>query len=215
MDAARSTVWIVRHGETSWNAEGRMQGHSDIPLSEAGRAQARHLGRRLALEPPGTVVSSDLLRAYETAQLAAAPAGLVPLREPGLRELSLGDWEGLPFAEVERRWPADARRFRAREPGFRVPGGETREEGVARLLEALSRHAPAPGSPPTLLVSHGGVIGMLLLAAQGRSFREPLGVVIPNCALAVLERAGPHWRLVRLNDVAHLPGGDTAPFAFS
>lgn len=210
-----SVVWVVRHGETAWNAEGRMQGQVDVPLNEAGRRQARQLGERLGRARPGAVVSSDLARAYETAALAAEPAGLVPRRDPGLRELHLGAWEGLSFADVTARWPQDARRFREREPGFRVPGGETREEAVERLLAALGRHAPPEGSPPTVLVSHGGVIGMLLQVAQGRSVREPLGVPIPNGALAVLVRAGPVWRLERLNDTAHLTPRDAAPFAFS
>lgn len=214
MAAGASVVWLVRHGETSWNAANRMQGHADVPLCDAGREQAAHVARRFERERPGAVVSSDLLRALETARIAAQAVGLTPRVDADLRELNLGAWEGLTFAEVAERWPEDARRFRAREPHFRVPGGETREEGQERLLRALERHAPDPGASPTAIVTHGGAIGMLVYAVLGLPLVQPMRFTIPNCAVAVLARTGEHWRLRALNDVAHLPVLPGAPFPF-
>ncbi len=117
MQATR--ILAVRHGETAWNVDGRIQGHLDIALSDVGRAQARRLGRALAeREPLALIVSSDLARARETARIVADAAG-APLRTTtALRERCFGIWEGHTYAEVEQRWPNESAQWRVRNPAF-------------------------------------------------------------------------------------------------
>ncbi len=114
---AVTRVLVVRHGETAWNAELRIQGHTDIALNPRGQWQAQQLVRALADETLHAVYSSDLQRAHDTARPAAEAAGLAVQHHPGLRERGFGHFEGLTFAEIDGRWPEDARRWRQREPG--------------------------------------------------------------------------------------------------
>ncbi|MFY9512204.1 MAG: histidine phosphatase family protein, partial [Rubrivivax sp.] len=115
---------VIRHGETAWNAELRIQGHTDIPLNDTGRWQAARMAAALADEGLSAVYSSDLQRAADTAAALAAAAGLQVVHDAGLRERHFGAFEGATFREIEQRWPEDARRWRQREPGFAPGGGE-------------------------------------------------------------------------------------------
>src|SRR5262245_16808019 len=128
MPPDRPLVLVARHGETEWNRERRIQGHEDVALSETGRAQARALAERLKRAPCARVVSSDLVRAKETAEAVAAALGLRVETDPRLREQHLGEWQGLTFPEVRLRHPDLARRFAERDPDVRPPGGQTRRE---------------------------------------------------------------------------------------
>lgn len=152
---------LVRHGESTWNAAGLWQGQGDPPLSERGRSQAQQLARRLAAESPTRLVTSDLARARETAQIVAQALGLAVELEPGLRELDVGVWSGLSPREVGRRWPEELARFRAGDPDLRVGGGESVRQLRRRALAALE--AWARRSDGCLaVITHGGVVRMLL-----------------------------------------------------
>ena len=152
---------LVRHGESAWNALGRWQGWADIPLSEAGEAEAKAAARRLAESGQrfDAVASSDLVRARHTAELLAACEPAAPHAiEPLLRERNVGQWSGLTDAEVEARWPGLLGQWRANELS-QFPGGEHNHEFLARILgglQAVVRHVPAGGT--LLVVTHGGVI---------------------------------------------------------
>jgi probable phosphoglycerate mutase len=146
---------FVRHGESEWNAEGRWQGWADPPLSLLGRLQATHAAR--ALEPVDAVVSSDLRRAIETADLLGAALGVELVAvESDIRERNVGEWSGLTRDEINERWPDWRDRL------WDPPGGEThdvfRGRIVAGLERLIERHADAA---TVLAVSHGGVIRML------------------------------------------------------
>lgn len=201
-----SRVLLARHGETEWNAVGRIQGQADPGLAESGRRQAEALARRLARAGLGGIVSSDLRRARETAEVVATAAGLPVRLDPGFREQHLGEWEGRTFQEVAALFPDLGRRFRSREPEFRPPGGESREELQARAVAALDRHAPAPGAPPLLVVAHGGVVQSLVYAILGLPLASPRRFRLPNAGLTVVEREKGTWTLSTLNDIAHLDG---------
>lgn len=126
-----TTIVLVRHGETDWNLERRWQGHSDRPLNETGRAQARELAEALADEPFDAVYSSDLMRAHETARIVAERMGLDVTAVPDLRETRFGSWEGLSDEEVAHRFP-----------GLNRPtDAETRDEMAGRVLAAIDRIA--------------------------------------------------------------------------
>jgi probable phosphoglycerate mutase len=158
-------LYVARHGETDWNAEGRMQGHTDVPLNAMGRAQAMVLAARLRGEGIRTVGSSDLSRARVTAEIAARQLGLeVSLVDPRLRERSYGLFEGLTLDECRERYPEEW--ARAAGPCGTPPGGETLEVLTERMLLG-ARSAAEELAAPALLVSHGRAIRELVLAVTG------------------------------------------------
>src|SRR2546423_3515053 len=156
-----TTLLLVRHGETDWNAQLRYQGHADIPLNERGRQQARELAARVAAEAVDAIYASDLSRARETGEIVAARLGLPVLTDPGLREMDVGSFEGRTHEEVAgREWD-----------------GEPREAHSKRVLRTLDRIAAAHPSARVLVVTHGGCL---------RRVQESLGIDaagFENCAV--------------------------------
>ena len=156
---------LVRHGETDWNRERRWQGHSDTPLNDVGREQARALADELENEQLAAIYSSDLRRAYETAREVADRKRMDVIVDRDLRETHLGVWEGLTSDEIEHRWPDDFRRWRAGEV-LLGRGGETPEDVRGRVLRAAHRIAAAHPGEQVLVVSHGGALRTLALHAD-------------------------------------------------
>jgi probable phosphoglycerate mutase len=148
-------ILLVRHGETDWNRDRRMQGHSDQPLNDTGRGQARALADELAKEPLEAVYSSDLSRAQETARIVADAHGLQVTTLPDLRERHFGTWEGLSDAEIQERFPEQI-------ASGALGDGETREEMDRRVLEALQQIAREHPGSTVLVVSHGGPLRSVL-----------------------------------------------------
>lgn len=175
---ADTVLLLARHGETTWNAEGRWQGHADPPLSDRGKWQAADLAQRLAGDGIAAVVSSDLWRARETAAIVAGVLGLDVGEDRDLREIDVGSWSGLTRAEVAERFPEGFARWQAGEIGH---DGETREELTARVVAALLRVAAAHPGERVLVVTHGGAIRAARRAATG-SAGEP----VANCAVVPL-----------------------------
>ena len=152
-----TTILLARHGETDWNVQRRVQGHSDTPLNDTGRVQARALAEELAGEPIDAVFSSDLMRAHETARIVAEPRGLDVTAIRDLREKHFGTWEGLTDQEIHVRFPGTEDR------SWRDWGdGETREEMAERVLAALRRIADTHPDARVLVVSHGGPLRAVL-----------------------------------------------------
>ncbi len=172
---------LVRHGETDWNRDRRFQGHADPPLNEMGREQAHALAAELAGERIELVYTSDLCRARETAEIVAASLGadLVALRD--LREIDVGEWEGLTWPEIEERYPEGARAWH--EQGFGWEAGETYDELGERVVAALRRIAADHPEQRVLVVGHGGTIRATraflegLSVPESRSRSRPIG----NC----------------------------------
>lgn len=162
---------LVRHGQSSWNAEGRWQGQADPPLSALGEKQARDATKRLAGVGFVSVVASDLVRARRTAEILAEALGLDLRLDAGLREIDIGHWTGLTRAEIEASWPgalADWAAGRSESP----PGGESRAHLAHRARSTIGRLAAAASAGDRLLVvSHGALIRnldrALGLAPQG------------------------------------------------
>lgn len=152
---------LLRHGQSTWNAEGRWQGWADPPLSALGEVQAVAAADRLAGTGLRYAVSSDLQRARRTAEVVAERLGLEMLRvEPDLRERDIGDWSGLTTVEIEQGWPGWLTAWRAGELE-RPPNGETREEIAARVMAVLERLAASEADGDVLVVTHGGVIHLV------------------------------------------------------
>jgi probable phosphoglycerate mutase len=156
-----TTLILARHGETDWNRDGRFQGHADPPLNAHGRDQAAELAALLADEPLEAVYSSDLRRAYETAQVVAERKGLDVIVDPQLRERDVGPWSGLTRAEIEERFPDQIRLWRE----GAVSVGESRESLAERIVAAAHRIAAAHPDGLVLVVTHGGALRMLRHAA--------------------------------------------------
>jgi broad specificity phosphatase PhoE len=163
-----STLFVARHGQTDWNREHRWQGWADPPLNATGRAQAAELGELLAGRGIEIIVSSDLRRAAETAEIAAARLGLAVAFDARLREVDVGEWSGLTSAEMEARFPDGYRRRRQGQTGWEKGEklGAMAERVVAALLELGDRHA----GQRVLVVTHGGPL-RAALAACGSDMR--------------------------------------------
>jgi len=180
-------LYLVRHGETDWNRQHRIQGLTDIPLNETGREQAKAAGRLLARRSWDGILASPLSRAMETASIIAAEIGLgAPEPIAALVERNYGDAEGLDFAEINRRYPDRST----------VPGQESREEVIARVVPALRELAAARAGESLIAVSHGGAIRAVLMAA------DPAGShgMIPNGSVHSFRVEDDELRLIRFDD---------------
>lgn len=165
-----TTILLARHGETDWNREGRFQGWADPPLNATGRAQAVDLSVQLMAEELAAVYSSPLRRAYETAEVVAASRGLEPVTVDALREVDVGSWSGLSRAEIEQRFPEQYARWLDYGRGWE--DGETYEQMVDRVVEALQELAEGRDGERILAVTHGGPIRAASAFADRVSYAE-------------------------------------------
>ena len=209
LPVSRIVVW--RHGRTAWNVEGRFQGQQDPPLVDAGRAEAAIAARHLVADGLGgdgvVVVSSDLVRALDTATALTDLLGTTPLVDPRLREHDLGDWEGLTRAEVADRYPEQYADWQAGRP-VRGRGGEDAATVAARAVAAL---ADLPRVDTAVVVTHAATGGRLIEALLGLdpAHRRVVGP-LANCAWSVLGTQAGRWRLLRHNVTAPAEEGPPA-----
>ncbi|VFU09661.1 histidine phosphatase family protein [Methylocella tundrae] len=195
---------LIRHGETAWNAAGRLQGHVDIPLNDVGRAQAKAAARTLATLSFNAIYSSDLARALQTATDASPGLGLDIVATPALRERCLGAFQGLTHAEAQARYPSDYARFRAREPDHAPPGGESLHDFSARIEAAFTSAADQRRGETVLVVTHGGVLDVLRRLATGQGLQAKRDFPLLNAALNWIERRDGRWLLLSWGETAHL-----------
>ncbi len=198
-------ICLVRHGETAWNAERRIQGQLDVPLSSVGHAQARAAANALSGEDFAAIYSSDLVRALHTAEAAAHLLKLPVRRHPDLRERHYGVLQTLTYGEFEQRHPGAYARFRAREEDFALPGGgESLRRFADRVHRCVDAIAAAHAGSRVLVVTHGGVLDVLHRRASGRPLSAPREVEIPNAALNWLEVASGRWAVLSWAERSHL-----------
>lgn len=203
---AETRVVVIRHGETQWNREGRIQGyHGDSPLTPTGREQVRSLGERLAREGVDLLYSSDSGRTRETADPIGAATGLQVIHDRELRERAYGVFEGCRYTEVGSRFAAEYERFRSRDPTYAPPGGESAAQFRERVLAAFRRIAAEATGQYAAVVTHGGVLGILYREAMGMPLEAPRDYPIANASLNRLRFAEGRWSLDGWGDVAHLP----------
>ena len=197
-------VFLLRHGQTAWNAEQRLQGQLDVPLDAVGQRQVEQMAAALAGEDLAAIYSSDLMRALDTALALARATGLPVIQDKALRERGFGRLEGLTYAEVEEQWPNDALRWRRREPDFGPGGGETLRVFYDRSVAAVTRLArPHPGQT-IAVVAHGGVLDCLYRAATGLDLGAPRTWQLGNATVNRLLFNGEHFVVVGWDDRAHL-----------
>jgi probable phosphoglycerate mutase len=205
-------ICLIRHGETAWNAELRIQGHRDLPLNETGLAQAAALAKRLTGQHFDAIYSSDLLRAQQTARQFAAAQGL-PLRlEPELRERNFGCCEGKTHEEIQADDAVVAQMLTARQPDYVLPGGESLRQHLDRITACLSRLARQHAGQTLAVVSHGGVLDLIYRRVHDVPMENPRDFPLPNASINCLIVQGDNWRIESWGDTAHLEGIAQAPF---
>ena len=202
--SAATRIVAIRHGETAWNAESRLQGQLDIPLNAHGRRQAALLADALRDEGLNAVVSSDLRRAADTARALAGPLGLAVETDATLRERGFGLLEGHTYDEIGERWPEMAQRWRARDPQFAPPGGERLADFFERSVAAALRVAERHAGQTIALVTHGGVLDCLYRAATRIELQAPRTWQLGNAAINRLLHSAQGFVLVGWNDHQHL-----------
>ncbi len=205
-DATR--IIAIRHGETAWNVDTRLQGHLDIGLNARGQWQAQRAAEALAEEDIAAIYTSDLSRARATAQAIADRANNAAARQvhvhTGLRERGFGIFEGQTYAQIATGWPEESRRWRQRDPHFAPHGGETLSQvrdRVARTVDALaSQHQGAQ----IVLVAHGGVMDALYRLATRQDIESPRTWELGNAAINRLLWTPDGLSLVGWSDTRHL-----------
>ena len=204
-------ILAIRHGETAWNRDTRIQGHIDIPLNERGHWQARRAAEALRDEPIAAVYSSDLARAHATAQAIAAPRGLPVHTHAGLRERHFGRFEGKTWTEIETGWPEEALAWRKRVPEFAPEGGEnllTLRERIAQTVHELAARHPGE---QVVMVAHGGVLDVLYRLATGQDIQAPRTWTLDNAGINRLLWTPEGLSLVGWADIGHLQDDADAP----
>jgi broad specificity phosphatase PhoE len=180
-------LWLVRHGQTDWNVEGRFQGQSDVPLNSAGLAQASELAAKLTGHKFSAVYSSDLMRAYQTAEAIAGRLGLLVRVDRRLREICQGEWEGLLVGEVRQRYSQDFSVPYHDTSRSRAPGGESVIQLAERLIQAADDIAAAFPAQPVLIVSHGLALAALVCTATNLPLSEVYSHIPDNAHPVVVE----------------------------
>lgn len=197
-------LFVIRHGETAWNLETRIQGHIDIPLNDKGRWQAERLALALQDEGIEAIYSSDLLRAQHTAQAIAQATGLPLTLDTALRERHFGRLEGKTQEEVAALWPEEARRWRQRDPAYGPEGGETLQDFYARCVDAITRLASQHPGQAIALVAHGGVLDCFYRAANRVPVEVPRSWKVTNASINRLLYSPEGFSMVAWADDAHL-----------
>ena len=202
-------VIAVRHGQTEWNVQARIQGQGDSDLTEEGKAQARSIAERLAREPFDVLVSSDLGRAAQTAQAIADRCAKPLVLDARLRERHFGVGEGMTYEEVDRAYPGAFARIRNVDPDFVIPGGESRRQFHERVRTAFDSLAEAHAGKTIVIVTHGGVLATFFRHVHGIALDVAHPIAIMNASYNMLAYDAGTWSVVTWSDSAHLEGGES------
>jgi len=206
--ASESTlIVLVRHGEAANNAEGRFGGHGPAPLTEVGRKQAEVTAAAVERLEPTAVISSDLVRAVQTAEPIVGRTALTCVYDERFRERSVGVFDNLLFSEAEQRYPDLWQRMMRRDFAATPPGGETVEQVFQRVSEGLDEVVEQYRGGRVLIVSHGLAIYHALshIFGLGVPTREhKVFALVGNCSLSTFKTRAGRWRIKAINDCSHL-----------
>ncbi len=199
------TFYIVRHGETDWNATGRWQGQTDIPLNDLGQRQATALGEYMRTLPIDRAISSDLSRAYQTAQFATVGHTLTIESDPRWREFNAGQLEGKTWQEMNIQYPEVIEGMHADWYGQIFPGGESRLQLQVRAAAAFAELLADGRGGHVAIFTHGTTVRVLLAHLFPEMFSTPNShPSIPNTALTIVQTKGDHLSLVAAPHTPHL-----------
>lgn len=194
----------IRHGETEWNREGRYQGHLNSALNQEGMAQAQALGERLAGERFDVLLCSDLGRALQTAGVIAMRTGHEIVVEPRLRERCMGIFQGLTRDEAQMRHPDEYARFRAPDPDYVIPEGESVRQFFERCVACFAELAGRHAGLTLATVTHGGVLAMLYRHANAMPLDAARDFTLHNTGVNRFRHRHGAWQLQRWGDIDHL-----------
>ena len=197
-------IYLIRHGETMWNREKRLQGHIDIGLNERGHSQAKQIGQHLSNRPIAAVISSDLSRAMDTAQAIAVHHQIELLLDKGLRERHYGVMQGLSHDEIIEKHPRHHMAWKNREIDFVPEFGESLQQFYDRVLHSTKIWAERFPNQTIAIVAHGGVLDCLNRAATKRSLDAARDFEILNASLNTLSYKEGELELIEWGNVAHL-----------
>ncbi len=197
---------LVRHGETAWNAEGRVQGQLDIPLNDMGQKQARAVGAVLGREKFDAIYSSDLQRVMQTAAPAAKALGMAPVLDARLRERHYGMFETLTYVEVKEKHPEEYARFHRKDLDYDFRTGESLRIFNERSLTSVGEIAAQHAGGSVLVFTHGGVLEMVYRHAKNAGLSSPRDFEIPNAAINRVEIAAGAWQVLQWAERGHLDG---------
>ncbi len=196
---------LIRHGETDWNSEGRMQGRIDLPLNARGVEQAEQLAERLAQEEHvDFLYTSPLSRARATAEIIARRYGMNPIPDVRLVERSIGKLEGMTLADFKQAYPELYRLWHESKDHFRLPEGETRQECLDRIQSFLQTLRSQHDGARVALVTHGGTLSLMLAASIGLDLTKRFPFRFDNASLSKLDLSSVLPRIDLLNDTCHL-----------
>ena len=197
-------ICFIRHGETDWNVDKRIQGQTDTPLNETGRGQALAMAFNAAHHDFSAVYSSDLVRALDTAKMVASRRGFEVLTLPQFRERHFGIFQGLTAEEGLQRYPAADVWYTARDVNYDFVTGESLVQFAERVKQAVDTLAKNHANQTIAVVSHAGVLEIVYRKATGRPLHTPRDFVIPNCALNWFTFDEQGWHLETWDDHHHL-----------
>jgi 2,3-bisphosphoglycerate-dependent phosphoglycerate mutase len=197
-------IFLLRHGQTAWNAEQRIQGQLDVPLNANGLWQAQRLADALHSESITAIYSSDLMRPRQTIAPLAQRLGLDVALDASLRERAFGSFEGRTYQEIDQRWPEHAVQWRGRDPHYRPGGGEDLLTFNERCVSTVLRLAAAHAGQTITIVAHGGVLDCVYRAALRIDLSAPRSWTIDNAVINRLLWTPEGLSVVGWNDGAHL-----------
>lgn len=195
---------VVRHGETAWNADGRMQGQEDIELNSLGMRQSQALAERFAQESFAALYSSDLRRAYHTASIIADKIGHTVKPDQRLREHHLGIFQGLTREQAQQRFPQEFKCFADHSPGFVVPDGESRRQKYERVMACFDEIAKRHPGERILIVTHGGVLMDLIRRTFGLPIEIRYKIKLFNAGINCFLVDDGRWILATWGETCHL-----------
>jgi len=197
---------LVRHGETEWNAIGRIQGHLTVFLNDRGQAQAEAVAKRLENESFHALYSSDLDRTMQTAEAIARLTGHEIHKDTRLREWNLGVLSGLKQSEAKIKYPDVYAIYHHERVDDPIPDGESIRERYTRVVTCVEEIASAHKGERIVVVTHGGALGDCYRKATGLALDRPMDVELYNCGLNTFVIDGQNWELESWGDIAHLAG---------
>lgn len=200
-------ILLVRHGETDWNKEHRLQGHIDIPLNQVGIEQALLLAKALEEESIDLAYTSDLSRAFDTANAITKNKQIPTFIDRGLRERCYGEVQGLTHTEIEEKLPENYQAWQTRNPDFQPKNGESLREFFARVEQTCLRIAQTHTGKKVLIVAHGGVLDCMYRIATNTAIHRKRRIPLLNTSLNRLHFQNDKFHIQEWGDISHLDLG--------